>query len=395
MPRPRTPIGTHGSISYHQRRDKAPGDGPDERTGRVIEWRAKTRFRDYDGGTRVVTARAATKTAAETKIRRKLHDLSAPSREEISSGMRLAALAEAWLAEIRADGRTPSTVAQYERHARVHVTPGVGDLLIREATTPVLNRFVQRVRERSGDATARLCRVVLNGMFSLAVRHGASLANPVAGTRAVTPKSRPVRALADADVQLLRARLAADEAARRADLPDLFEFLLGTGCRPGEALAVRWSDVDLAAEVPTLRVTGTVVRVAGRLTLQEHTKTEAGMRVLVLPPFVVATLLARIADDPRPNPLGLVFASTTGTIRDPHATRRAWRDFRAKVHGYDWVELRSLRSTVATLVGRSTDARTAADQLGHAGTGVTEKHYIERVRRGPDVRDVLEGFGRG
>jgi len=39
--------------------------------------------------------------------------------------------------------------------------------------------------------------------------------------------------------------LQADERAVRRDLPDQVFFMLATGCRIGEALAVLWSEVDL------------------------------------------------------------------------------------------------------------------------------------------------------
>lgn len=37
----------------------------------------------------------------------------------------------------------------------------------------------------------------------------------------------------------------AQASARRRDLPDFVTFMLGTGVRIGEALAVRWCDLDL------------------------------------------------------------------------------------------------------------------------------------------------------
>jgi integrase len=50
--------------------------------------------------------------------------------------------------------------------------------------------------------------------------------------------------------------------ARERDLPDLVDFLLATGLRVGEALAVTWDAVDLSAG--TVEVRGTVIRVKGR-----------------------------------------------------------------------------------------------------------------------------------
>lgn len=43
--------------------------------------------------------------------------------------------------------------------------------------------------------------------------------------------------------------LDADAFAVRKDLPDLARFLLGTGCRLGEAVGVHWNDVDLDRQV--------------------------------------------------------------------------------------------------------------------------------------------------
>jgi integrase len=47
----------------------------------------------------------------------------------------------------------------------------------------------------------------------------------------------------------------------------LFAFLLHTGLRRGEALALQWSDVDLAKGL--LRVRGTLARIDGELTVTE------------------------------------------------------------------------------------------------------------------------------
>jgi integrase len=54
-----------------------------------------------------------------------------------------------------------------------------------------------------------------------------------------------VRALTDDERTDLLAKIDIDERAVSRDLPDLFRFLMATGCRIGEALAVHWCDVDL------------------------------------------------------------------------------------------------------------------------------------------------------
>jgi integrase len=61
------------------------------------------------------------------------------------------------------------------------------------------------------------------------------------------------------EIRLLRTSLAADQQAIEADIVDLVTLLMASGLRLGEALSLRWADVDL--ESGTLEVKGTVLRV--------------------------------------------------------------------------------------------------------------------------------------
>ena len=41
-------------------------------------------------------------------------------------------------------------------------------------------------------------------------------------------------------------------------MADIIDLMLATGCRIGEILALRWSDLDLDGDLPTLTVSGTI-----------------------------------------------------------------------------------------------------------------------------------------
>jgi len=82
-----------------------------------------------------------------------------------------------------------------------------------------------------------------------------------------------------------------------------------TGTRIGEALAVRWEDLDSSEQPPTLTISGTIVYVKGKgFYRQPWTKSDAGYRTIVLPKFVVAILEWRRAEA-KPNDLDAVFLS--------------------------------------------------------------------------------------
>lgn len=380
MPRPPLRVGTWGRIARTE-----------VESGR---WVARARYRDHDGRTRQAECWGKSGAAAERALITALTARAAPAAEDITPETRMTVLADAWLAEVERSDRASNTVVRYRDIANRHVVPGVGGLRIREATVGTLDRFVRAVNDRTGAATARGVRVVLAGMLGLAARNDACPRNVVRDTTAVTTARKEVKVLTDREVRTLRAALAADQLAVRADLVDLVDLLLGTGLRIGEALAVRWADVDLGAAVPTVVVNGTVIRDPARgLIVQPHPKSASGRRRLMLPGFVVAMLMRRQLAMVESNPLDLVFPSSVGTLREPQNVHRQWRAARDRA-GLPWVTPHTFRKGVATVIGAG-DLRAAADQLGHSGTAVTERHYIARTHDGPDVRSVLGQFGQG
>jgi integrase len=165
-----------------------------------------------------------------------------------------------------------------------------------------------------------------------------------------------------------------------------------TGTRIGEALAVRWEDLDSSEQPPTLTISGTIVYVKGKgFYRQPWTKSDAGYRTIVLPKFVVAILEWRRAQA-KPNDLDAVFVSRNGTWLSPHNVRRQWRAAREDT-GLDWVTPHTFRKTVATLIDREADTKTAAAQLGHKNEEITTTYYIQKAQVAPDVSSVLDTLG--
>src|SRR6185312_280792 len=121
-------------------------------------------------------------------------------------------------------------------------------------------------------------------ILRVAVQHEAIADNPVRHLDPIEAGSRKPRALTVKERRRFLAWIKGssedkDEAraqasARRRDLPDVVTFMLGTGVRIGEALGVRWCDVDLEGvpvvegdelrAVPIVAISGNVVRHRGR-----------------------------------------------------------------------------------------------------------------------------------
>ena len=288
---------------------------------------------------------------------------------------------------VSAGTRSASTLDLYRHAVDKHVDPGLGGLRLGELTVPRVDRFLRNVLHTKGYATAKLCRTVLSGICGWLVRQGGLPFNPVRDTTPLElDRDRTAKAMTQAQIREWLDILDADEFARRHDLPDLARFILGTGLRLGEALGVRWSDID--PDRGSLRVERTVIRVRGKGLVASRPKSRSSRRVLVLPGWCLTMLEARRirigATD------GPVFPDALGGYRDRNNVGAAFRRARAGTD-YEWVTPHTFRKTVATVLDSSgASARMIADQLGHARISMTQDVYMGRQAVSPELAAALE-----
>lgn len=382
--RPPLPIGSHGSIATGEVR---PG-----------VFRAHTRFRDQDGVTRKVSATGRTVAHAERELKQKLADRATASEGLITSTMRLRRVAEIWLDLIEKEGaREASSIIEYRRAVKnmiCHPSTGIGDLRLREANAGRLDRFIQA---QATPAAKKRAKTLLSMMMDAAVRDGALASNPVRSTRAVKSARKDVHVLDIDDLESVRRGVWIWMTKKRPgprpsqDVPDVVDLMLATGCRIGEALAIRWSDVDLAADRPTVTIAGTIKTLKGQGTFRKPTpKNDASYRIVTLPQFAVDMLLRRQVEQSA-NKNDAVFSTRNGTWHQVGNMEKRWRSIRREV-GLKDVTPHMFRKTVATLIDRLVDAEAAARLLGHSSSATTKQFYIERDRHAPDVSAIIQSF---
>ena len=415
MGRPPLPLGTYGRILFLA-----------QPSGQV---KARVKFRDFDGRVRQVGRVAPSRAAAERALKADL-----ANRQAVSSGValtgatRMTALADAWM---EADhGWSTGTQRTYRSVINKQVKPAFGQLCIREVTPGVVSRALSAIAKNSGPGAAKTARACLSGMFALAIQDGAIAVNPVRDSTAkITTGKRAPRALTvDESSRLVELFRSSDRAAD-LDLPDLVDWMLATGCRIGEALALRYGTNGdgkpiLDPEARTWEVNATVVRISGAgLTIQPRPKTTAGWRVIALPRFAAKLLhdrrtTARLGVDS-----DVVFtAPLAGTLRDPtnvsgdlrhlldsfecetcagtgyqlnedgsFKTEASGRRIRCAEGPWSWVTSHTFRKTVATRLDEAgLTPRQVADQLGHANPSMTLDVYFGRQVVSAEAARVLD-----
>jgi integrase len=369
MGRPPLPLGSWGKIRRYQLGPKT--------------WRATTNYRDYDGVTRRVERTGITGAKAE---RRLVEDLTNRARvsgnEEITADTRLSEVCRIWMDDFRGRGKATSTIEAYEDALRLHVLPSLGGLRVREVTVGVADRFLTTVRDKVGASAAKHSKTVLSQVMGLATRHDAIDHNPVRNATSISVEQKEARSLTLAEVRKLRAGLAKDKKAASRDIPAIVDFMLGTGMRIGETLAVTWEAIDF--NTATVEIRGTVVRKRGvGLIIQEKPKTKSGWRTLHLPPWLLEVLKTRDRTHE------VVFPSQRGKLRDRSNTNSDLRDALDPL-GFEWITSHTFRKTAATLLNDGgLTVREIADQLGHKRVSVTQDTYFGRAAASPKVAELL------
>ena len=178
-------------------------------------------------------------------------------------------------------------------------------------------------------------------------------------------------------------------------------MVLALGLRQGEALGLRWTDVDL--ERGTLRVQKQLQRIDGKLQLTEP-KTERSRRTIALPGFAldalrghrVRQLEERLVAGEQWQDHGLVFPSTNGTPLDPRNMVRQVHELLDRA-GLPRKRFHDLRHTCATLLlVQGADLRVVMDVLGHSQislTANTYQHVVESLKR--DAADRMQALFAG
>ncbi len=334
-----------------------------------------------------------TKRTAQQALRDMLVDASRgelvdPSRQP------LGAYLDEWAAGLRL---APSTVASYRKNIRLHVAPRLGTVPLAALTTERIDRLYRdlerggRADHRAGEGlsprTVRYIHTILSSALGAAVktrrlaRNPAADASPPTAKQAKAPEMHPWTA-----GQLAAFLLWAREHAQ-AGYP-LWHVLAHTGMRRGEALALRWRDLDLDAATVRIRRSAGMIRNAGESAGVVEGDTKSGKpRLVDLDAPTMAALrayrrergamaLQLVLDD------ALVFGDIEGDHRNPeHVSRQFARDVARcrDVLGADAlpvVRLHDLRHTHATLLLTAREpVHVVSARLGHASAVVTMTVY--------------------
>jgi integrase len=293
-------------------------------------------------------------------------------------------LAEEWL-PAKAIALQDSTHKSYTDKVRLYVEPSLGKMKLQRVTGSDLNKLYAHLlvkgsakKGKLSPRTVRYVHTILGAAFGDAVRWGRLTRNPA--DAATPPRAVDAHApeMVTWDGATVNAFLTAEKDTRYTPA---FTFLVTTGTRRGEALGVRWSDLDLKAGRVSIRQTIKVV--GNEIVISPRTKS-AKARVIVLDRRTVAALRAWRTTQQRERLLqgahvredDLVFALPDGR---PYHPDRFSREFirRQERHAVGpMIRLHDLRHTWATLaLLEGVHPKVVQERLGHSSIAITLDLY--------------------
>jgi integrase len=301
---------------------------------------------------------------------------------------------ETWLREWLAGlsgGIIDATLAQYTATVDKHLIPALGRIRLDRLTPEHVDKFLL-AKAKSGLSKSYVSR--MRTVLGAALRHAEKRGyiNRNVALLATMPRAKepaPRRSLTPEEARQLM------DAAVGNRLEGLVILGLAIGLRPGELAGLRWSDVVLDGDAPTLTVSGSMKRLVKtgrkgyRLERGAVKKSSNGVRTVALPPLAVEALKAhwdrqeseRLAAGRLWQDHGLVFATEIGTPLDPSNLRRRFAELvkRAGLPADVSFVYVMRHSLVSLLLDAGASIEEVADVVGD-DPRTLYKHYRHQVR---------------
>ena len=245
---------------------------------------------------------------------------------------------------------------------------------IEDLTSEEIQRYLNSLKENYSNSYIKKIYEQISQAFNFAINRGYIIRNPLMDV--VKPKSmkkdKVVRAMEIEEQQKFTEYLES-KTIKEEPYKNVFLIQMFMGLRVGEALALRYGDIDLRKNVINVNKTLTKDK-NERVIMGDTTKTYAGIREVPIPEFIRESIIEQmvIAEN---NPDKQLFISNNGKLIDGKNVNRVLKERLSKL-GIEGITTHSLRHTYGTRCVEAGMRAVALQRLmGHTDVSITLNTY--------------------
>lgn len=247
---------------------------------------------------------------------------------------------------------------------------------IESITATDIHKYINKlIKQGYSQKTIATHKSVLNMIFTFAILSGYIDSNPVQiitlpNNLPKTPRKMPT----DEEINIVNSHYEGF-----AFLP---YFLLNTGLRKSEALALEYEDIDF--ENKSIRINKKIVYDGNKPIVEYKTKTINSLRSVIL--------LDRVAEKLPKDKKGIIFCNENGSYLTNKQFRKRWDKWKNE-YGIN-VTAHQLRHGFATMLYEAgIDIKDAQDLMGHSDIKTTQSIYTHiRDKRREETAQKLNDF---
>ena len=198
--------------------------------------------------------------------------------------IRLGEWLDTWLNTFRKNKLKPTTYSSYETNIRVHLLPGLGNIMLKDITLQKAQEYLnEKYSEGLSNASVRKIYAILNSALNKAVISELIVKNPLKYVELSDIESKSVR------IFTIEEQLIFQKAIEDSSFYELFMTSIFSGLRIGEVTALKWENVDLENGIIKVLFTSARVNAYNSLSSSKTTislqtpKTKASIRPVPIP----------------------------------------------------------------------------------------------------------------
>ena len=283
-----------------------------------------------------------------------------------------------WINEFMIFTIREGTLSAYKSLIEHQIKPYLGKRPLSTLTTNEIQKFYNAVKKNGrvhqdkngsnelADSMVRKIHMLLHESLETALKQRLIVNNPTNGTTIPKNNYPAKQILNDEQLEKFMEVIKSDERWY-----DFFYTELTTGLRRGEICGLRWEDFD--EQNCKLKIRRSVGRIKNGVLPVGETKTETGMREILLPPSTVELLSKR-----KENAVGNWIFPNFYRPEEPLNPQSAYTHLKVllKKAELPLIRFHDLRHTFAThAIAGGVDAKTLSGILGHTNASFTLDTY--------------------